>query len=155
LEIGPAIKHAQRNDGERKDPCVGFEMAADGLFVVGDGDVSVHSAVEDVAVHIQKVDWSVFFNKGVARRKTGVVDDVEVIPAQRADAGKNDGVFDVLFLDGLLKTLKDVCAGFEPNDNDSGEIACGRLHGRAGHKRVILIWFGRLYRLTAGCRQQN
>jgi len=37
------------------------------------------------------------FNKGLGCRKTGVIDDVEVIPLQRADAGKNDGVFDFLF----------------------------------------------------------
>ena len=52
-------------------------MAADGLFVVGDGNVGVHPAIEDIAAHVQQVNRSVFFNKGLGGRKSGVIDDVE------------------------------------------------------------------------------
>ena len=52
LEVGPIVEDAERYDGESENVRIGFEMAADGLLVGRDGDVGVHSAVNDIAGNV-------------------------------------------------------------------------------------------------------
>lgn len=144
LEVGPIVEDAERYDGESEDVSIGFEMAADGLLVGGDGDVGVHSAINDIAGDVEQVGWGIFFNEGVAWRKAGIIDDMDVVTCERADAGKDDCVFDFFFSDGFFKSFKQVCVVFEANNNDSCEVTCGGMHSRARRGWAVLNGFGRL-----------
>ena len=135
LEVSVVGEYADGDDCEGVDDCSGFEVAAEGLFFGGEGDVCVDAAIDYVAVYVEQVGGDIIGEvDGVGRVGAGG-DGVEVVVGERADAGEDDSVFDVLLLDGFFEALEEVIAVFEADDDDSVKaggdcVGIGRGGGR-------------------------
>ena len=137
FDAGFVVKDADSNDGESEDFCVGFEMASQGSFVIRECDVSVHPPIYDIPIDVKNVTRDGFFYKGPARRKCGIINDVDVMLRQRADTVYDYRISDFFFFNGFLQTSQQVGAVFQANDNNTAEIAIDCVNIRSGGVRSV------------------
>src|SRR4029434_3431312 len=121
-------KNPERDDREGEDIIAGLDMPAEGLVLVRQGHVSVHTSVDYISVDTHDVcRRRGIFHEDVLGWEGPIADGVDVVIPYRSDAGKEYGIANLLLFNHVLDARQQVGLVLEAQTDDDFELAGHRI----------------------------